>query len=405
MNNVQDPLKQIGYIQQCLAGDKKPLGFLIGAGCPMAIKADGHTGTPLIPDIAGMTEIVRSKLSEDKETAPLIKRVDAHFFQDGRENINVEDVLSHLRALRAVAGKEGVRGLTAVDLDSLDSSVCQIIQELTNKALPNTATPYHHLALWADATRREKPVEIFTTNYDLLVEQAFEDCHVPYFDGFAGSRKPFFDIRAMEEDNLPSRWARVWKLHGSINWYHHPTKGVIRGGSNESGLRRVIHPSHLKYEESRRMPYLAMIDRFRAFLKQPSAGLVICGYSFRDDHINEVIVQGLQGTQTAIAFALLHGELADYKNAVQLAYARSNLTLLAKDGAVISGRTIRWNDKEPDSGPTDDRGWVTWVPADPDDEKSRLYTKFVLGDFAVFGIFLQEIVGKIRQLSEGSNAE
>jgi hypothetical protein len=402
MNHVQDPFRQIGYLQQCLSSDKKPLGFLLGAGCPMAVKPDG---SPLIAGIAGMTDAVLTKLRQDKECAPLIKIVDGHFFQDGHENVNVEDILSHVRALRVVAGKDGVRDLKAADLDKLDSRVCKIIQELSNKALPNIATPYHHLALWADSTRRERPIEVFTTNYDLLMEQAFEDCRVPYFDGFAGARKPFFDIRAMEEDELPSRWARLWKLHGSINWYQDSTKGVLRGASDESDLKRVIHPSHLKYEESRRMPYLAMIDRFRTFLKQPSSALVVCGYSFRDDHINEVIVQGLQATQTAIAFALLHGEIDTYTKAIRLASERSNLTLLARDGGIVSGRQTKWNDKDPDSEASNDREWLTWVPVDPNNEKSRHCARFHLGDFSNFGKFLHELVGKIRQSSEASHAE
>ena len=405
MNHVQDPFRQIGYLQQCLSSDKKPLGLFLGAGCPTAIKTDGETSAPLIPDIAGLTEAVRSKLSKDTECASLVKIVEQHFSIDGRENTNVEDMLSHIRALRVVAGKEDVRGLKDFDLDKLDSAICQIIQELSDKALPNTRTPYHHVALWTDAAGREKPIEVFTTNYDLLMEQAFEDCRVPYFVGFPGSRKPFFEIRAMEEDKLPSRWARLWKLHGSINWYQDPTRGVLRGASNESGLKRVIHPSHLKYEESRRMPYLAMIDRLRAFLKQPSPVLVLCGYSFRDDHINEVIVQGLQGTQTAIAFALLYGEIGKYTKAVKLACERSNLSLLAEDGAVISGREAKWHEKEPESAASDHRGWVTWTPIDPKDDKSRQAVRFHLGDFFVFGKFVNELIGHIRQSSEASNAE
>jgi hypothetical protein len=43
------------------------------------------------------------------------------------------------------------------------------------------------------------------------------------------------------------------------------------------------------------MPYLAMLDRLRAFLKQPAGVLIIAGFSFGDDHLNEIIVQGLQG--------------------------------------------------------------------------------------------------------------
>ena len=405
MNHVQDPFKQIGYLQQCLSSDKKPLGLFLGAGCPMAIKADGETSHPLIPDIAGLTEAVRSKLLDDQECAPLFKILDHHFSKDERLNVNVENMLSHIRALRVVAGNEKVRGLKDVDLDKLDSTICQIIQAYADKALPNTGTSYHCVAHWADATEREKPIEIFTTNYDLLMEQAFEDCRVPYFDGFAGSRKPFFDIRAMEEDKLPSRWARIWKLHGSINWYQDPAKGVLRGASNESRLKRVIHPSHLKYEESRRMPYLAMIDRLRAFLKQPSSALILCGYSFRDDHINEVIVQGLQGTQTAIAFGLLYGEIGGYTKAVKLALERSNLSLLGKDGSVISGREAKWQDKEAESEVSENHSWVTWTPMAPADEKGRQIAEFHLGDFSCFGNFLYEIVGQVRQSSEIPNAE
>ena len=249
------------------------------------------------------------------------------------------------------------------------------------------------------------PVEVFTTNYDLLMEQAFEDSRVPYFDGFAGSRNPFFDLRAMEEDKLPPRWARLWKLHGSINWFQDAEKGVLRGASNESELPRVIHPSHLKYDESRRMPYLAMIDRLRAFLKKPSPALVLCGYSFRDDHLNEVIVQGLQGTQTATAFALLYDEISVYAKAKDLARGRPNLSLLARDGGFISGQEVKWPEIDAESVPANGTSGMAWPPIDPADEQGKRTTHFTLGDFLEFGKFLREIVGQIHQSSEALNAE
>ena len=403
MTTEENPLRQINYLQQCLSNDKKPLGLFLGAGCPVSVR-DG-AGKPLIPDIAGITEEVRERLGKCKDCGPLLKLIDGHFVADERADTNVEDMLSHIRALRIVAGKDKARGLAAPDLDRLDTDICGIIHELADKGLPDTATPYHRAALWTDAVGREYPVEVFTTNYDLLLEQALEDCRVPYFDGFAGARRPFFDIRAMEEDRLPARWARVWKLHGSINWYHDPERGVLRGGPTETGLKRVIHPSHLKYEESRRMPYLAMMDRLRAFLKQPSAALVISGYSFRDEHINEVIVQGLQATQTAVAFALLFDELDKYPKAVKLASQRTNLTLLAPDGAVVSGQERKWVQKEADSGTADGATWVSWVPVDAKDEKSKLEAVFNLGDFAVLGNFLHALVGHIRQAQEAPNGK
>ena len=404
MTEPHDPLRQVNYLQQCLSNDKKPLGLFLGAGCPVSIKsADGSS--PLIPDIAGITEEVRTRLGNREDCAPLLELVEGHFTADERTDTNLEDMLSHIRALRLVAGKEKVRGLTADDLDRLDKEICGIVHELAAKSLPDTASPYHHSALWTDAVGREYPVEVFTTNYDLLLESALEDCRVPYFDGFTGVLHPFFDIRAMEEDKLPPRWARVWKLHGSINWYYDLERGVLRGAPNETGLKRVIHPSNLKYEESRRMPYLAMMDRLRAFLKQPSSVLVISGYSFRDEHINEVIVQGLQATQTAIVFALLFDELETYPNAVKLALQRTNLTLIAPDGGVVGGQIAKWMEKGPDLETDGSSSWVSWVTVDPSDPNSRLKAVSNLGDFAVLGSFLHTLIGHIRGAQEAPNGK
>lgn len=406
MKHVQDPHRQIGYLQQSLSSDKKPVGLFLGAGCPMAIRPEGNDKPPLIPDIAGITQKVRAELLKCEECAPLLKTVEAHFKTDCRDDTTVEDMLTHIRALRAVAGKDKVRDLCGTDLDKLDSKICTLIYELVDKALPNVETPYHYIASWVDAVGRDMPVEIFTTNYDLLMEQAFEDCRVPYFDGFAGARQPFFDLRSMEEDMLPPRWARLWKLHGSINWYHVAGKGVFRGATDgERGAKRVIHPSHLKYEESRRMPYLAMIDRLRAYLKQPTATIVLCGYSFRDEHINEVLLQGLQGTPTAIGFALLHGELKHYPQAVTLARQRSNLSLLAKDGAAISGQEAMWPEKDAGAESVNVMRWVKWTPLDAAKEDSKWKAEFELGNFAAFGEFVHELAGIRYQALEVLNGK
>jgi hypothetical protein len=212
-------------------------------------------------------------------------------------------------------------------------------------------------------------------------------------------------LRAMEEDMLPPRWARLWKLHGSLNWYQVENKGVFRGATTEpQNTKRVIHPSHLKYDESRRMPYLAMLDRLRAFLKQPTSALVICGYSFRDKHLNEVIFQGLQSTPNAIAFALLYGEIKNYSQAVTIANGRSNLNLLARDGAVISGREGKWleKDSQATSGTTN---WVKWLPIDSAKPDGKQKAEFHLGDFAIFGQFLHELVGVAHSPPEASNAK
>ena len=209
----------------------------------------------------------------------------------------------------------------------------------------------------------------------------------------------------MEEDVLPARWARLWKLHGSINWYQVPNGGVFRGTTKEpDSARRVIHPSHLKYQESRRMPYLAMIDRLRAFLRQPTSTLVLCGYSFRDEHLNEVLVQGLQSTQGAVAFALLYGKLEAHAEAVALGAGCANLSILARDGAVISAHEAKWPEKEPDSVPVGSSVGLEWIAPDSDENADKRTAEFTLGDFSVFGRFLKTLVGNVRRLPEVPSA-
>ena len=391
----EDPLPRISHLQQCLSMDKRPIGLFLGAGCPMSIQDENQC--PLIPDIAGISKLVREQLQQCAEHRNLWGIVDGNLKKDGNCDPTVEDFLSHVRALEAVVGNDEVRGLSAQQLQTLDSTVCNLIHRTVNKKLPSDQTPYHSVSLWAHATQREFPIEIFTTNYDLLLEQALEESRVPYFDGFSGVLRPLFDPLLLEGDLPP--WTRLWKLHGSINWYQNESREVFRGTAREDGPRRVIHPSHLKYQESRRMPYLAMVDRFRSFLKLPNAVLILCGYSFRDDHINETIIQGLQHTQTAVAFALMFGQLEGYDNAVNLATNQPNLNVLACNGGIIGGRRVEWLERDSESLPADTGSGVTWEQTASTDGQPKYKAEFKLGDFAVFGKFLQEIVGNAQSIS------
>ena len=302
-------------------------------------------------------------------------------------------MLTHIRALRAVAGSDTVRDLSADQLDRLDVRICDLIHESVNKELPNHKTPYHHAALWVNSIPRDYPVEIFTTNYDMLVEQAFDESRVPYFDGFPGVRKPFFDPFIIEPDAPLPNWTRLWKLHGSINWYQSDSLEVFRGTVSEQGRRRVIHPSHLKYLDSRRMPYLAMLDRVRSFLRLSTAVLVMCGYSFRDEHINETIMLGLRRAPTTVVFALMYDKLDKYSEAVDLAEEQPNLNVLARDGGIIGGRRASWLQRDREAVADAEDGTITWTPVGPTDSNTNLKAEFNLGHFDVLGKFLLQLAG------------
>ena len=391
MNRTRHDIQlQTSMLQQCLSGAEKPIAFFLGAGCPAAIRSDKNE--PLIPDIAGITCKVHEELAEHPSLNSTLATATHNLRQDGNRNPTVEDLLTHIRSLSAVAGVDTVRGLSADQLDRLDFAICNLIYDIANKDLPHRNTPYHRLATWANSIPRSNPIEIFTTNHDLLVEQALEESRVPYFDGFSGVRRPMFDPLAIDHDATLPLWTRIWKLHGSINWYQDDDDDVFRGTIHETAPRRVIHPSHLKYHESRRMPYLAMLDRLREFLKNPTAAVVFCGFSFGDAHINEIIAQSLQHTSTTVAFALQFGDIDDYPNAKDLAKLNTNMNVLARDGAVIGGRIGSWQEQ-----PLEGLSWTSdiatiWSPVDPNHADGIHQAELKLGDFTALGSFLDRLV-------------
>lgn len=387
---IHCPYRQAILLQQSLTSGKMRIAFLLGAGCPVAIRVpDGEKSKPLIPDIQGLTGHIFTTLDESEEHKKSIAVIVKRLNDNGIAHPNIEDILSHIRAMHDVAGNGSIDGLSKADLANLDAKICKITTEVVKIKLPHDITPYHQLATWIGGIKRTYPVEVFTPNYDLLMEQAFEERRVPYFDGFVGSRHTFFDLVSMENDILPSRWARLWKVHGSINWWRTPKGDVERRNEIVPGDRQMIYPSHLKYDQSRRMPYFAMIDRLRVFLTQGQAVLVTCGYSFADQHLNDVILQGLNGNPNAVCFGLLFGDRTKASEAVLRACKTPNLSLLAVDGAVLGTIERDWRSDEKIEHPLHGLAVNTGEMKHRTDAP-ECRCKFLLGDFKSFGEFLAQ---------------
>jgi hypothetical protein len=404
MTSVHDPSQCVKQLRQTLAAHKLAMGFFLGAGCPCAVRvpATGKlsligTDRPLIPDVKGLTTDIHKRMMASTDHSAVYNKLGGILTEDGGASPTIETMLNRIRSLREVAGKGAVRGLSYEELDALDRAICLAIKQTVNCSLPNDATPYHALARFI-GTQRYPLTELFTPNYDLLMEQSLEACRVPFFDGFVGSSKPFFDQRAIEEDKIPVRWSRLWKLHGSVNWrFNKTSKTVFRSIGDSDGDELLIHPSHRKYDESRRMPYFVMIDRLRAFLRgnQKPVALFIIGYSFNDDHLNEAIVESLNANASAACFAFQYGELTDYPNAKKLARETANLSILARDSAVIRRQEAKWV-----AHPAADMAAIkcAFQPinvAGADKKKLEesdqpLPCRLTIGDFKLLGDFLDE---------------
>jgi hypothetical protein len=379
------PYRQSTLLQQVLTPDKMRIAFLLGAGCPVSVQVPKGTGTgALIPDISGLTDQVSQALSSNADFSGDYSNLLGRF--TGGKKPTIEDILSEIRLLQGVVRTGTIDSLGAKSLAALDAEICRITTEVVGVALPEVITPYHQLAMWTGGIKRTHAVEVFTPNYDTLIEQAMEAHQIPYFDGFVGVKQAFFDLTSMENGSLPSRWNRLWKVHGSINWWRTATDEVVRRESGKVGDRQMIYPSHLKYDQSRRMPYLAMLDRLRAFLASGQAVLVTCGYSFLDQHLNEIILHGLRSNPTAICIGLLYGKRAGYTSAFETARKHPNLSLLAQDGAILGTVERDWRADENTGHSLHD----VCVFKDTTDANCR----FELGDFKKLGSFLARQINR-----------
>jgi hypothetical protein len=312
--------------------------MFLGAG---AAKACG------LPDVAELETRVQSELSGADRTA----------FDHQLNGRNIEQVLSRLRRIAGLVTGDGkVDGLTADQAAALDATVCQSIVKALDIANANLA-PADNLAAWVARADYRLPVELFTVNYDLLLETALERLGVPYFDGFVGNLNARFrtelveSLPGAESDCVPSLFVRLWKLHGSVNWMR-ADEGhqIVRIGQPvPKSLPAAIYPSDAKYEESRRVPFIVLQDRLRRALHTPESLVLIAGYSFGDDHLNEMIFDAAARRERSEFIVFCYSDLPP--ELCKRACRTPNVQLIGRTEAVLGGVRADW--KAPTDPPPD----------------------------------------------------
>ena len=261
-------------LRTIIAQGRKRVGLLVGAGAPAGMaRADGSR--PLIPAVAGLTELVLKTIEPTYATQ--IKGL-----QDDLAKHDIETLLSRIRSLGSVIGTTKVHDLDADGYRAMADAICVEIGKIVQVRLPAGSTAYGELVSWITGAPRAHAVEIFTTNYDLLFEEAFERVKAPYFDGFAGAREAFFDPASVSGDQFSSRWTRLWKIHGSLGWKANAEGEVVRTGQTNS--THLIFPEHMKYDQTQKAPYAALLDRLRSFLATEDTLLISIGFSYADAH-------------------------------------------------------------------------------------------------------------------------
>ena len=357
MEKVHDPREFIRGIQQILINNTIRIGFLFGAGTSMAapltdkngelIKDEKNRAKPLIPGVWAMTDSILDSIAEDqfKKALETIKTE----LEENDSAFMLENIISSIDQKLKVVGKDTLCGLDKDGLKELRTIFQKEIRSLVSVhnnpdiSIEKSSKLHSDFARWVKNASRKNAIEVFTTNYDYLFEIGYESKRLPYFDGFVGGYKPFFDPVSVEDDNLIPKWTRLWKLHGSLGWgYDDEEKRIIRSREiSDDGI--VIYPSLLKYDDSRKQPYSSYIERLSSFIKKDDGILFICGYSFGDEHINDTIINALAQSKSTTVIALVFDKTLDEKSVpIKVGRNSNKFMICGNKSALIGGIYGKW---------------------------------------------------------------
>lgn len=346
-----DPSEYIRGIQQILISDKKKIGFLFGAGSSLASKSDNSL---TVPAIGAMTkEIVKEAGEKQASYGIALEQIEVEL---GSDNFNIETLLSKLELKLEVIGDSTLNSLTKEDFQNLIQFIKKCVREKVSVHLENDKIVHKDIvkdlvqtdfANWIGQAERKYPIEIFTTNYDFLFELGLEYKEVPYYDGFCGSLRAFFNPESVEDFSFLSKQTKLWKIHGSLGWhYDTDTEKILRVSPDDEDI--LIYPSTLKYKDSKKQPYESLLDRLSNFIKQDDSILITCGYSWGDEHINSRIVSALKTNTTSHVIALYYDrydKIDEQSKVVKIGFDNPKISIYASNSAVIGCNFGNWKIK------------------------------------------------------------
>ena len=411
-----NPHDYIKGLYQVLMSDKKKIGFLFGAGSSLARKKDAEV---FVPAVAELTKDIVSELStEDQKFDNALNEIKHEL---GEENYNIEQILSIIENKKRVIGVSTLNGLNKEEMELLYTRITDKIRNKVSvhKDLDNEKSAkllHTDFANWIGQASRKHPIEIFTTNYDYLFEIGLEQQKIPYYDGFSGSYEPFFNPQSVADMKFVNEHTKLWKIHGSLGWnYDCDTGYITRGPSSSDDI--LIYPSILKYHRSQKQPYVSLMDRLSEFICQEDSILIICGYSFCDEHINERIITSLKSNPKSHVVGLYYDEtwknssgnwvpeyeLSSESAVCSLAKTVNNLSIYGMRSAVIGCKLGKWKlGSEPDRSDTpnlnlyfdEDAPFDVELEINTEKKGDETWTgegKFVLPDFKQFVGFLNSM--------------
>lgn len=227
-----------------------------------------------------------------------------------------------------------------------------------------------------------KQANIFTTNIDMVFEVAMEQMGLDFSDGFSGKIRPRFDLGDFNTIRLrmSSRFEQrsevpvfnLLKLHGSVAWrdetgvagrteitFDHgltvvsevtaalaaarehliaisspaevnakdliakansgPTPEAVREFVTAYGKLGIVNPDKQKFATTvLNETYYELIRRFANELEKENSVLFVHGFSFRDEHLRDVVTRAARANPTlqVIVFCYGRADRAEYQRLI-----------------------------------------------------------------------------------------
>jgi hypothetical protein len=311
--------------QMAEAFGSKNLSFLMGSGC----SSFWHEGNELgIPTMKFLAEEFQALMAAEPVADPAQVFVSAaqkaKLHNELGIDLSANNLKGNLEQMMAVlinahlfcktSDKETLNSVLPLLEDAITGIKKFVLDKCLNGRFANgddsVVSLYRRFYLsLATRARGLAPPWVFTTNYDLFNERAMDRSGIAYSNGFSGTVERRFNpatyrlALAEQLDITSRRWAAVdgfvhfCKLHGSLNWFEEDT-GLhpIRESHAPLDLakdRVMIYPTPSKQTASFGSPYADMFREFQRQVVQDQSVLVILGFSFGDEHVNNIIFQGL----------------------------------------------------------------------------------------------------------------
>ncbi len=308
------------------------LGFLFGAGTSF------ESGYPLV---SGLTKSVVGALAGNDRIAMDRILTNSGFTYDDASGLpNIEEISDLVIAHHANNPLPEYQLLK----DKIRELVRDVILGVTNPNITNQVKLLEQLKL--RAFERPTNVWVFTTNYDLLIEDACAEVGLKLVNGFVGATTRHFseqEFSMMSGETSGSTFKpqngltiRLIKLHGSVSWYKRDERIFEAAPSAivDQDARCMVLPRRTKVIETLSRPYDRLFHVSSSILSSRCKYLISSGFSFGDSHINDSLMTPhiSSGGISLSNFCEIEPQgLSDLR-------ARPNVLHVCKDKKVIGGR-------------------------------------------------------------------